>query len=118
MVHPSSLLVPINEIGVFTCKAYCVSCSGHWIINDLYTDPQTEFIERGFIFPLMQQSESELLMTLKVNASEVVNNSVISCEFDTSGGERTRVLSRSAELLVITSKDKITCGSMNLITSL
>ena len=107
MVHPSSLLVPINEIGVFTCKARCVSCSGYWIINNLYTDPQTGFIEKGFMFPPMQQSDSELFMALKVNASEVVNNSVISCEFDPNGGEGARVQSRSAELLVITSKNKI-----------
>ena len=106
MAHPSSLLVPINEIGVFTCKARCALCSGHWIINDLYTDPQTEFIEKGFMFPSMQQSDSELFMTLKVNASEVVNNSVISCEFDPSGGENIRNQSRSAILLVITSKNK------------
>ena len=104
MAHPSSLLVPINEIGVFTCKARCVSCSGHWTINYLYTDPQTKFMEKGFMFPTMQPSDSELFMVLKVNASEVVNNSVISCEFDPDGGEGTRVQSKSANLLVITSK--------------
>ena len=101
--HPSSLLVPVNEIGIFTCKAHCKSCSGFWVINGLYTDPEDEFIEKGFIFPPMQQSDSEILMSLRVNASEVVNNSVISCEFDSGGGEGCRNNSRSAKLLVITS---------------
>lgn len=103
MAHPSSLLVPINEIGVFTCKARCVQCSGHWIINGLYTDPEDQFIAKGFMFPPMQQSDSEILMTLRVNASEVVNNSVISCEFNPNGGEGRSNYSRSAKLLVITS---------------
>ena len=103
MAHPSSLLVPINEIGVFTCKARCVSCAGFWVINSSYADPMDEFIAKGFIFPPMQQSDSEILMTLRVNASEVVNNSVISCEFSPNGGEGLRNFSRSAKLLVITS---------------
>ena len=101
--HPSSLLVPINEIGVFTCKARCRSCSGYWVIDGLYTEIKDEFIEKGFMFPPMQQSDSEILMTLRVNASEVVNNSVISCEFDPNSGDRSRNQSRSAQLLVITS---------------
>lgn len=114
--HPSSLLVPINEIGIFTCKAHCRSCSGFWVINGLYTDPEDQFIEKGFIFPPMQRSDSEILMTLRVNASEVVNNSVISCEFDSGGGEGCRNYSRSAQLLVITSI--INYCSMNLIINL
>ena len=104
MTHPSSLLVPTNEIGVFTCRASCIPCSGHWIINSMYTDPQTQFIQKGFIFPPNEESESELIMMLKVNASEVVNNSVISCEFDPDGGEGTRARSNPATLLVITSE--------------
>ena len=55
----------------------------------------------------MQQSDNELLMTLKVNASEVVNNSIIWCEFDPNGGEGSRVQSRYATLLVIASKNYI-----------
>lgn len=107
MAHPSSLLVPINEIGVFTCKARCIntSYSGHWIINDLYTNPPTEFIQKGFVFSSIQEPDSdELIMTLAVNASEVVNDSVISCEFDPNGGEGDRVYSRLARLLVISTR--------------
>jgi hypothetical protein len=119
VAHPSSLLVPVNEIGVFTCTARCarVSCSGYWIINNLYTDPEDEFIEKGFTFPPMQQSDSELLMTLRVNASEAVNDSVISCEFDYSGGEGDRNQSKRAKLLVITSinHNKLLFCELNLI---
>lgn len=103
--HPSSLLVPINEVGVFTCVARsCFGCSGYWIIDSKYSDPPDQFIAKGFIFPPMQRSDNELLMTLKVNASEIVNNSEIYCEFDPNGGEGSRVLSRHATLLVIASK--------------
>ena len=105
VAHPSSLLVPINEIAVFSCKARsCFSCSGYWIINNSYTEPPDEFIAKGYSFPPMQNYSDELLMTLLVNASEVVNNSVISCEFDPSGGIGSRIKSRCATLLVITSK--------------
>ena len=114
MSHPSSLLVPVNEIGVFTCKARCRSCSGYWVINDLYTEIKDQFIEKGFIFPPMQQSDSEILMTLRVNASEVVNDSTIYCEFDSTGGEGCRNDSRRAKLLVITSIIINSCF-MNLI---
>lgn len=100
--------MPINEIAVFTCKARsCFSCSGYWIIDGLYSDPPDQFIAKGFTFLPMQQSDNELLMTLKVNASEVVNNSVIWCEFDPNGGEGSRVQSRHATLLVIASKNYI-----------
>ena len=105
MAHPSSLLVPINEIAVFTCKARsCFSCSGYWVINSSYTEVPDEFIAKGFTFPPMQNDSDELLMTLLVNASEVINNSVISCEFDPSGGRGSRIQSRRATLLVIASK--------------
>ena len=105
VAHPSSLLVPVNEIAVFTCKAHsCFSCSGYWIINGLYAEPPDEFTSKGYSFPPMQNYSDELLMTLLVNASEVVNNSVISCEFDPSGGIGSRIKSGRATLLVITSK--------------
>ena len=106
VAHPSSLLVPINEIAVFSCKACsCFSCSGYWIINNSYTEPPDEFIAKGYSFPPMQNYSDELLMTLLVNASEEVNNSVISCEFDPSGGVGSRIQSRSpATLLVIAGK--------------
>ena len=118
VAHPSSLLVPINEVGIFTCKARsCFGCSGYWIIDGLYAELPDEFIAKGYSFPPMQNDSDELLMTLLVNASEVVNNSVISCEFDSSGSTERPIRSKPAKLLVIKSKNKITCYDHNDISN-
>ena len=107
VAHPSSLLLPVNEIGVFTCTARCNSCSRYWIINDSFTEPdRDQFIQKGFAFLSDQWNGNELTMTLTVNASEAVNNTEISCEFDPNGGEGTSVQSTPARLLVIASKKR------------
>ena len=104
VAHPSSLLVPVNEIGVFTCRARCNMCSGYWIINDSFTQPaRDQLMIKGFRFPEDQWQGDELTMTITVNASEVVNNTRISCEFDPNGGGNS-VSSSTARMLVINGK--------------
>ena len=109
VVHPSSLLVPVNEVGVFTCTASsCISCSGYWIVNGSFTElaaARDRFMMKGFRFlnDRWNEARDELTMTIMVNASEAVNNTRISCEFDPNGGGDT-VSSSIARLFVINSK--------------
>ncbi len=87
--QPSSLLIPVNEIGVFTCSARCSSqdqCVGLWRINGSYTHPYNNipaemFVNLGFMFPPDQIHGDLHTITLMVNASEAVNNTEICCEF-------------------------------------
>ena len=87
--HPSSILIPVNEIGVFSCVANCstADCVGLWRINGEYThpysdEPEERFVDMGFTFPPDQTHGSLHTITLMVNASEAVNNTIIRCEFD------------------------------------
>ena len=114
--HPSSLLIPVNEIGVFSCVANCSNsqCRGVWLINGDYThpysdEPEERFVNMGFMFPSDQPPVGNLhTITLMVNASEAVNNTTIRCEFDLG------VSSDPATLLVIPGnksyKDVQTCS--------
>ena len=88
--NPSSLLIPVNEIGVISCKAYCAQqqCTGHWLINDTYThsnsvyQPKSDFTTKGFTFPPHQWNRNELILMLNVNMTKAINNTEIYCEFD------------------------------------
>lgn len=106
VANPSSLLVPVNEMGAFTCKARCNQCLGNWIVNDSFTFRRDQLIEKGFRFLEDRWNGDELTMMLTVNASEAVNNTSISCEFDPNG-DGDSVPSARATLLVISSKYKI-----------
>jgi hypothetical protein len=104
--HPSSLLVPVNEVGVFTCTARCNSCSGNWIVDGSFTISESareQLMRKGFRFLPNHWNEDELTMTLIVNASEAVNDTPISCEFDPNG-DGDSVTSVTATLLVISSE--------------
>lgn len=109
--EPSSLLIPANEIGTFSCQALCVThqCTGHWLINNSYShtshmyEPKVELLMKGFMFPANENSGDEYILKLVVNASESVNNTDVRCEFDVSGSSET-VQSMPATLLVISSK--------------
>ena len=108
VADPSSLLVPVNEVGAFTCKARCRLCSGNWIINDSFSiseNARDQLIRKGFQFLEDRWNEDELTMMLIVNVSEAVNDTSISCEFDPNG-EGDSILSAAATLLVINSELK------------
>ena len=111
--QPSSLLIPVNEIGVFSCAASCSpsQCVGRWTINGHYThpygnQPSDVFVKLGFIFPPDRSQGNKHTMTLMVNASEAVNNMTIACEFELNPHSEYN-LSETATLLVI-SGEKIT----------
>ena len=106
---PQSLLIPIGEIGTFTCKADCFQCSNYWIINsDIYhtsEDGHTDLVTKGFtISSNNSRLLNESVMTLTVNASEAVNHSSIRCLFEPIGVPGPDVLSNTAILLVIASE--------------
>ena len=106
VANPSSLLVPVNEVGTFTCKARCNLCTGRWIVNNSFIFRRDQLIEKGIQFLEDRWNGDELTMILTVNASEAVNNTNISCEFDPNG-DGDSVPSASATLLVIRSKYKL-----------
>lgn len=103
---PASLLVPVNFLGIFSCKAAnCNDCSGRWFINGMNSllhnhDPDPDFVEKGFTF---LSGDGEL--TLIVNASEAVNNTRIYCAFEGSGFSTDYAASQEATLLVISGKN-------------
>lgn len=107
--HPLSLLIPVNETGVFSCKARCAPnpCFGFWIINHLHSqdsDERSLLEQKGFTFTNIQQDINEYILILTVNASKAANNSLITCEYSMTGINRQPTLSMAAELLVIPGK--------------
>lgn len=62
-----------------------------------------EFLMKGFIFLHNEFNMDEYTLRLMVNASEIINNTEIYCEFDVSGSTD-RIQSRTATILVIAGK--------------
>ena len=81
------MIIAVNEIGEFSCKAHCIhSCSAYWVINGKNTqfDPFRSESERmGFIFPEVnpRRNGTEYVLSLRVNASDDNNNSMIQCGY-------------------------------------
>ena len=81
--HPSSLLVPVNEIAVFSCTAH-VQCSpspcysvvrGQWIVDNT-------FIGRSII---SRYGANELTLNWRINNSNIMcNTSEVRCHFSYS----------------------------------
>jgi hypothetical protein len=100
--------VPVNEVGVFTCTARCNSCSGNWIVNGSYTisgPARQQLMRKGFRFHENHSNGDKLTMMLIVNASEAVNDTRVSCEFEPNG-DGDSVPSATATLLVISGELK------------
>ena len=110
---PLSLAIPANQIGSFSCKAICVSrgCNGYWIIDNNHSQIAEVFLEsKGFeINPVQQtnQTTHEYTLTLRVNASAVVNNSQIVCEFVLMGDGGTHNRSNNTATLIVLSGNYI-----------
>ena len=107
--QPLSLLIPVNEIGVFSCRVRCLPnpCLGFWIINNLHSQDmhhRSQLELRGFAFTDTQRVMDEYKLSLTVNASEAANSSMIACEYSMTGVIRLPSISMAAELLVISSK--------------
>ena len=106
--HPLSLLIPINEAAVFLCRAHCINktCTSiHWVINNTSLESENVRSMSGFIFSLDKMNhgdELEYITILTVNATEVINNTVVYCVFEESGDKGGSNHSHNATLLVIT----------------
>ena len=118
--HPSSLLIPANEVVTFKCRANClhatVPCGGYWFLNRTHNFHPTIGIDNCSTLSGTQICHSLKVkqnssgfwqeLTLTVNASVYVNDTEISCRYRPSGDTTSdkRVISKSATLLVISSE--------------
>ena len=95
--EPSSLLIPANEIGVFSCQARC-SCNGYWKVNG------TRHHSINTRRMISNYTESSGTLILTVNASEAMNNTSIQCNYEENGIGIGYNYSAIVYLLVISSK--------------
>lgn len=102
--QPSSLLIPVNQVAVFTCTADCsLRCLGRWIINDTYPHDDNSDLKlqgKGLSFPVVPDNGTKYTIRVVVNASLSTNNTNISCEFHSPGNDD-YILSSESTLLVI-----------------
>lgn len=112
--HPSSLLLARNEIGNFSCRAYCnqsTPCFGQWIIDGKTILNESDASHTGFTFSKETTKENEHSLRLSVNASESNNNSMIQCEYQSfqfgyrsNFSNRIVTRSRTARVIVLPSE--------------
>ena len=107
--HPSSLMIPVNSTGSFSCVCNGSCQLGKWVINgthtDIHSEGRSQSEEKGFIFTKPEKCQSTYTYTLTVNASEIINDTVIFCDFEPSGNSLNgSISSMKATLLVISSK--------------
>ena len=95
--EPSSLLIPANEIGVFSCQASC-HCNGYWIVNG------TRHHSINTHRMISNYAESRGTLTLTVNASEAMNGTSVQCNYEENGIGTGYNYSERVYLLVISSK--------------
>ena len=104
MKEPLPLLIPVNESGIFSCKALCmgVHCTGHWIINGhQYNEVNEDGMMSHFSYP---HTHDEHTLTLIVNASESMNNTSIKCRYEDLIGANHIIHSATVYLFVMSSK--------------
>ena len=102
--EPLPLLIPVNESGMFSCKALCVGfqCTGYWIINSRQHNVVNE---QGMISHFSNsQTHDEYTLTLTVNASESMNNTSIRCRYEALFGTNHIIDSATVYLFVMSSK--------------
>ena len=99
--EPSSLLIPADTVGVFSCNALCdgvPSCWGYWIINGTshykVNDSRMNSIYQE------NTSENENTLTLTVNASETMNGTSIQCRYEAAGNNDATDQSATVFLLI------------------
>lgn len=112
LVGPSSILVPVGNVAVFECTAYCDEiCSINWYIGGTSTAHRFQrelFLEKGYIFSDTIEpptSRSGIYTSrLGVNASVRVNNTHIYCAVEIDLEYTLRNTSNTAVLLVVSGK--------------
>lgn len=104
--HPSSLMIPVNAVGSFSCACNDSRWRGYWIINGSYidsNDKRSKFEEIGFSF-----TKNGSAYTLTVNASEAINNTLLFCDFEPIGNNlNSSISTMNAMLLVISLTSKL-----------
>ena len=101
MKEPLPLLIPVNESGIFSCKALCmgVHCTGHWIING---HQYNEVNEDGMMSHFSYSHTHVRTLTLTVNA---LNNTSIQCRYEVLIGDMNHIIdSATVYLFVMSSK--------------
>ena len=99
--EPSTLLLPVNEIGTFYCKAQCNHrCSAFWEINGSDFKPGMSRMKQE-----LTQGNSSVPYTLilTVNASEAINNTRIDCRYQVDGNRFEIDHSTTSALLLVES---------------
>ena len=100
--EPLSLLIPPNKIGEFSCEALCNGflCSGYWFINGTRHNRVNETRMNS----TYQSGTKNNILTLTVNASEVMNGTSIQCKYEVDGEMDGYNQSRIGYLFIISSK--------------
>ena len=102
--EPLSLIVPVNETGVFSCGALCVGfhCNGFWIVDG---EQHSRVNEHGMTSHFDSLNDNEYTLTLTVIASETMNNSSIQCRYEALSGNMNHITdSATVYLLVVSCK--------------
>ena len=88
--YPLSILIPVNETAVFSCKASCLSrgCTSHWVFNTVQYDTP-EQLPIGFSISINNAMDNgtKYFSSLSINTSVamVPNGSNIFCVFELMG---------------------------------
>ena len=113
ILHPSSLLVPVNTTASFECAAHCVhTCSVLWYIGDnsaAHEHQRKPYERQGFTFidqPTIELANGTYAASAKltVNVSVNVNGSLIRCRTVLSGEHIHNSWSQLAILEMISGK--------------
>ena len=102
--EPSSLIIPVGETGTFHCTASCLhECQGRWRINGtLLADADSRGMHSEFR-PGNVSYGYTLILT--VHASIMLNNTSVSCRYQSVGDpERHEDLRSTAFLFVVSRK--------------
>ena len=105
--EPSSLLIPANEIGVFSCKALCdgFQCNGFWVINGTHRNVVDE--DRMVSNYSRAPNGNEYTLTLTVNASEAMDNTRVHCKYEALTGNMNGISRSTMVYLFVISSIKI-----------
>ena len=102
--EPSTLLLPVNQIGSFTCKGRCDhECSAYWVINSSDLLQNTSRMHQHF----HGDTSRVHTLTLNINASDTFNNTEIRCRYEPNGDRPGIVLSDPPSFLFIISGMKM-----------
>ena len=104
--QPSTLLLPVNKSGTFSCKAQCDHyCAAFWVLNNSMTLLSNT---TRMHYSVQFQGNTSLALTLTVNASSTLNNTGIACRYEPTGDRHGIVQSNTTAVLLVLSGKYIT----------